>query len=151
MNWKGLRLAVRGIVLCDDKLLLVNAFPSGKGPELWCAPGGGVEPHTSLPDNLIRELYEETGLTVQVGAVALVNEFHAPEDKFHQVEIFFRCTVTGGRLDDSWIDPEAVVTRRRLFARSELARLPIRPAALPDLAFQSAAPAQYDPLERMLR
>ena len=56
MNWRGLRLAVRGIVVVENRLLLVNAFRPGAGPELWCAPGGGVEAHASLPDNLIREI-----------------------------------------------------------------------------------------------
>jgi 8-oxo-dGTP diphosphatase len=45
------RLAVRGILLIEDRLLLVNAY-SGQRSDLLCAPGGGVEPHASLPDNL---------------------------------------------------------------------------------------------------
>jgi len=44
------RLAVRGLVLIDDRLLMVNAWPGGTS-DLLCAPGGGVEPHSSLPDN----------------------------------------------------------------------------------------------------
>ena len=84
MQWKGLRLGVQGIVVRDGELLLVNAFAPGKDPDLWCAPGGGTEPQASLLDNLIREIHEETGLNVQVGAVAPVNEFHSPEAGFHQ-------------------------------------------------------------------
>ena len=61
-----------------------------------CAPGGGAEVGSSLPQNLIREVYEETGLHVEVGAPALVNEFHDPKSGYHQVEVFFRCTL-GGR------------------------------------------------------
>ena len=61
------RLAVRGILLIDDRLLMVNAWGGGKS-DLLCAPGGGVEMHSSLPDNLIREFHEETGLTITVGA-----------------------------------------------------------------------------------
>lgn len=69
---RPVRLAVRGLILRDDRLLLVNAWPGGKS-DLLCAPGGGVEPGSSLPDNLIREVHEETGLTVAVGEVAMVN------------------------------------------------------------------------------
>ena len=58
------RLAVRAVLLHENRLLLVNAY---KGrTDLWCAPGGGVEPHASLPDNLRREMMEETGLDVAV-------------------------------------------------------------------------------------
>ena len=56
------RLATRAIVLHDNRLLLVNAW-KGRS-HLWCAPGGGVEAHSSLPDNLIREVMEECGLLV---------------------------------------------------------------------------------------
>lgn len=59
---------------------MVNAWGGGKS-DLLCAPGGGVEMHSSLPDNLIREFHEETGLTITVGAPCLVNEFHAPVDR----------------------------------------------------------------------
>ena len=68
---RPLRLAVRGIVMRDNRLLMVNAWPGGKS-DLLCAPGGGVEKHQSLPDNLRREIYEETGITVSVGAPNLV-------------------------------------------------------------------------------
>ena len=60
------RLAARALILHDDRLLLVNAYGGGIS-DLWCAPGGGVERGTSLPANLIREVHEETGLTVAVG------------------------------------------------------------------------------------
>ena len=60
------RLAVRALILHQDRLLLVNAYPGGQS-DLWCAPGGGVEPGASLPDNLIREVHEETGMRAQIG------------------------------------------------------------------------------------
>ena len=65
--YSGLRLGVRAIIVHAERLLLVNAYPPGAGPELWCAPGGGVEAHCSLHDNLKREVYEETGLGIEVG------------------------------------------------------------------------------------
>ncbi len=97
MTFKTPRLAVRGLILQENRLLLVNAYRAGIS-DLWCLPGGGVEPGSSLPDNLAREVHEETGLRVQVGAPVLVNEFHDPPTGFHQVEVVFRCHVTAGRL-----------------------------------------------------
>ena len=71
------RLAARALILHEDRLLLVNAYPGGRS-DLWCAPGGGARPGKSLHENLIREVHEETGLTVTVGPPCLINEFHDP-------------------------------------------------------------------------
>ena len=111
--YKGLRLGVRAVIVRENRLLLVNAYRAGMGPELWCAPGGGVEAHSSLPENLKREVHEETGLEIAVGPVALVNEFHDPDMPFHQVDIFFRATIVAGDLSDEWVDPEGIVQFRR--------------------------------------
>lgn len=144
------RLAVRGIILIENRLLLVNAWPDDAS-DLWCAPGGGVERGRSLPDNLIREVAEETGLTVTVGAPCLVNEFHDPKGDFHQVEIYFRCTVTAGALSPRHRDPERVVNRHCLVTRDELAVLRFKPDSLPAVAWGDADAPAYDPLEPILR
>jgi ADP-ribose pyrophosphatase YjhB (NUDIX family) len=141
------RLAVRAVIVEDGRLLLVNAFRDATSA-LWCAPGGGVEPHASLPENLIREVHEETGLVIAVGAPCLVNEFHAPESGFHQVEVFFRCRLVSGALRDDWCDPEGVVSRRSWVTREEMAALRVKPDSLARVAF--ARGMGYDPLERLV-
>lgn len=144
------RLAVRALILIEDRLLLVNAYPGGKS-DLWGAPGGGVDRGTSLPDNLVREVNEETGLTVAVGDPALINEFHDPVSGYHQVDVFFRCTVTAGQLDPGWVDPEGIVSERRLFPRSalDLGRIRFKPDSLARAAWDGGL--SYDPLEVIVR
>ncbi|HKL68937.1 NUDIX domain-containing protein [Salibaculum sp.] len=146
---RPVRLAVRGLLMQGDKLLLVNAYP-GRG-DLWCAPGGGVDPHQSLPENLAREIYEETGLTVGVNAPCLVNEFHDPQGSFHQVDIYFHCTLVSGALSGDWQDPEQVVSLRRWVSRSELAGLRVKPDSLAAVAWGDPGAPSYDPLEPILR
>ena len=143
------RIAVRALILEADRLLLVNAFPGGKS-DLWCAPGGGVESGTSLPDNLMREVHEECGLQVAVEAPALVNEFHDPRSGFHQVDLFFRCTIVAGALDAAWRDPEGVVTERRFFSRADLeaGRIRFKPDSLVSAAWGTGL--HYDPLEPLV-
>ena len=150
MARRALRVATRALILQDDRLLLVNAYPGGRS-DLWCAPGGGAESGASLPVNLAREVHEETGLTVAVGAPALINEFHDPRSGFHQVDIFFRCTLVAGQLSPDWRDPEGVVTERRFFSRAELeARLVrFKPDSLPAAAWGTGC--LYDPLEVIVR
>ena len=144
------RLAVRAIIVEQDRLLLVNAYP-GPDSDLWCAPGGGVECHASLHDNLKREIHEETGLTISVGPLVLVNEFHDPEGDFHQVELFFRCTIETGAIDAAWSDPEGVVTARKWFTPDAMKAAWYKPDGLLDIAFGEPEGASYDPLEPILR
>lgn len=143
------RLAVRALILHQDRLLLVNAYPGGVS-DLWAVPGGGVEPGASLPENLMREVHEETGLTISVGAPALVNEFHDPDTGFHQVDLFFRARIVAGQIDPAWIDPAAVVTERRFFARDEMAAIRFKPDDLPAVAWGESG-LSYDPLERIVK
>lgn len=145
----GPRLAVRAVIVEAGRVLLVNAWPGGVS-DLWCAPGGGVPVGQALPDALAREVLEETGLRVTVGAPCLVNEFHDPARGFHQVEVFFRCTAPDPALPPGWRDPEGVVTERRWFTRAGLAGIRFRPRLLADAAFGSGG-MLYDPLEPILR
>lgn len=147
MEPRSPRLAARALILDDDRLLIVNAYP-GDQSDLWCAPGGGVHCGISLPVNLAREVHEETGLRIVVGAPALVNEFHDPATGFHQVDLYFRCTALGAMPRD-WTDPEAIVTRRRFVTRAELARLRHKPDSLGPAAWGQGI--LYDPLEVIVR
>lgn len=145
---RPVRLAVRAVILHEGRLLMVNAWRD-PAIDLWCAPGGGVEPGRSLPDNLIREVAEETGLSIAVGAPCLVNEFHDPHGDFHQCDIYFRARILAGRLDDGWRDPAGVVSRRRFVSASELPGLRHKPDSLAAVAWGEGL--LYDPLEPILR
>lgn len=150
MTGGRVRLAVRGLLLHENRLLLVNAWPGGVS-DLWCAPGGGVEPHSSLPDNLAREFKEETGLDIAVGAPVLVNEFEERSSGFHQVDVYFRVSTASAELPPDWRDPEGVVTERRFFSREDLARLRVKPDSLAAVAWGDPGAPGYDPLEPILR
>lgn len=145
---RPIRLAVRALILKDNRLLLVNAWGGGVS-DLWCAPGGGAEPHSALPENLKREVFEETGLTVDVGPPALVNEFHAPASDFHQVDLYFRATITDGTLTEDWTDPEGIVTERRFFSQPEMEGIRYKPDSLPAAAWGNRV--LYDPLEPLVK
>lgn len=145
------RLAVRGVILRDDRLLLVNAW---KGrTHLWTCPGGGVEVHQSLAQALIREVHEETGLEVAVHEPCLVNEFHDPEGTFHQVDLYFRCTLLAGDPEGAWTDPEGIVSHRRWVTREDLAnrRLRVKPDSLAAAVWGPPGAILYDRLEPIVR
>ncbi|MBB5515072.1 ADP-ribose pyrophosphatase YjhB (NUDIX family) [Rubricella aquisinus] len=138
------RLSVRALIVREGRLLIVNAYP-GQQSDLWCAPGGGVEAHASLPDNLRREVREETGMEITVGGLAGVNEFHAPDGSFHQVDLFFHATAEGD-VRPGWEDPEGVVNRWSWVTEAELLQRRHKPDSLSRMAFGGGA-VPYDPLE----
>ena len=148
MTTRPVRIAVRALILHRNRLLMVNAWGGGVS-DLWCAPGGGVEPHSSLPENLIREVYEETGLQVEIGAPAMINEFHEPKRGFHQVDVYFRATIVSGTIDTEWRDPEGIVTKRQFFSREEMASIRYKPDTLPRAAWDGEL--AYDPMELLIK
>lgn len=143
------RLAVRAVLVHDNRLLLVNAWRDRD--DLWCAPGGGVEAHASLTDNLHREIREETGLDIAIGEVCLVNEFNDVRYDYHQIDVYFRCELVAGTLSDDWKDPEGIVTSRRWVTRAEMAQLTVKPDSLAAVAWRDADAPSYDTLEPILR
>jgi 8-oxo-dGTP pyrophosphatase MutT (NUDIX family) len=144
------RLAVRAVIRdAAGRILLVNAY-SGAESDLWCAPGGGAEPGQSLPDNLIREVREETGLAVTPGRLLALSEFHDPARGFHQVELIFAANLTGPAAT-VLADPEGVVNRLRWVGPDEIAALRVKPDCLAAVAFGPEGPVVYDPLELQVR
>lgn len=150
MAKKTPRLAVRAVLVHEGRILLVNAWPAGRS-RLLCAPGGGVEPGASLPENLTREVYEETGLNVEVGLPCLINEFHDPRSGFHQVEVFFHCHLRGSAtVDPNWQDKEDIVSEHVWASPEDFAHLLVKPDSLRDLAFSARDGLSYDALEKIL-
>lgn len=142
------RIAARAIILHQNKLLLVNAYLDRW--HLWCAPGGGVEPHTCVPDNLRREVWEECGLEVSVGALCLLNEFHDEANNFHQIELFFRCEILSGDPFGNWQDTEGVVSEQRWVTRAEYDDLSVKPSSLGRVAWSDIETPFYDTLEPVI-
>jgi len=70
----GHRDAVFGLARREGCLLLVRnpRVTGGERRSFWDLPGGGVRPGERLPEALVREWREETGLEAQVGALRLV-------------------------------------------------------------------------------
>lgn len=83
MNLKPFLLSVKMIV--RDELgccLLLKRSLSSKGnPGKWEFPGGKAEPGETFDETLMREVKEETGLTISLERVAGAAESELPERK----------------------------------------------------------------------
>lgn len=81
----------------DNTFLLVQRGEDpGKG--LWGLPGGFVEMGETVSEALTREILEETGYTIEIGALVGVWSFYNDSKKIAGVAVIYETRVTGGEL-----------------------------------------------------
>jgi ADP-ribose pyrophosphatase YjhB (NUDIX family) len=69
-------------VLADGDIVLVRRRDNG----CWSLPGGMVEWGEDIPTTIVRELFEETGLTVtQIGRIVGVYSAPKRDSRFHSI------------------------------------------------------------------
>lgn len=93
------QLGVGAFVVRDDEILLVQRDQEpGKGE--WAIPGGRVHPGESLRAAAEREIFEETGVTIEVGEFAWQFEYIRHNDsgelQYHYVVLDFHARYLSG-------------------------------------------------------
>ncbi|HET9516179.1 MAG TPA: NUDIX domain-containing protein, partial [Actinoplanes sp.] len=87
-----------GCVVLDAQVLLQRRGDDGR----WGLPGGALELGESAAEAAVREVFEETGLRVQVdsllGVYTKYRHVYPNGDVVQPITTFFRCSVIGGRL-----------------------------------------------------
>lgn len=85
------RIAVRGIIIKNDKVLAVkHKNADGDEVDFWAIPGGGLNPHESLADGLTREILEELGVVPKLGRLLFIQQYR--DEKREYLELFFHIT-----------------------------------------------------------
>jgi 8-oxo-dGTP diphosphatase len=107
------RVGVGAVVIHDGRVLLIRR---GKEPlrGRWVIPGGTVEAGETLHEALVREVREETGLTVRPGEVVFVFDRILRDDgelTYHYVIIDYLCEYVAGT-PQAATDAEAVALVR---------------------------------------
>ena len=117
------RVGVGAITIHEGRILLVErGVEPSRG--LWAIPGGTLKLGETLQECAAREILEETGISIKVGACIYVFDFFERDDsgkiKFHFVIVDFAAEYISGEpkgADDAedarWVAPE------------ELSKLPV--------------------------
>lgn len=105
-------------IVLDDKGHILLQQRSDNG--LWGIPGGGVDPYEEPAEAAIREVFEETGLTVEITRLVGVFggkdqvKYYPNGDKFAYISVTFECRVVAGEiipesdetLDVQWVETD---------------------------------------------
>ncbi|MBI2103152.1 NUDIX domain-containing protein [Candidatus Woesearchaeota archaeon] len=110
-------VAMKGFVVHNGRILILreaSSYKEGSNRGRYDIVGGRIKPGEHFSESLLREIKEETGLTVKIGRPFFVNEWR-PQVKgeaWHVVATFLECEAVQQNVvlsDDHdhflWIDP----------------------------------------------
>jgi ADP-ribose pyrophosphatase YjhB (NUDIX family) len=98
--WGNYSIGVGALILKDDKMLLVRrAQNPGKG--LWTNPGGYIEQFEPIEETIMREVYEETGITSKVNGIIALGDM--PRN-VHNVYLVFLMDYIDGHPEPDYVE-----------------------------------------------
>jgi 8-oxo-dGTP pyrophosphatase MutT (NUDIX family) len=122
------RIAAGGIIFHGDSVLLVR-YPGGRGGGTYLAgPGGGLEDGENIIQAVVREVREETGLTVAPGRPLAIEDIIFP--RYKMIKIWMLCETAEGELHRTQGAELEGILEAAWFTQVRLAREAVYPELL---------------------
>lgn len=97
------KIIVGGVIKKDNKYLLVQEAQE-KCRGKWNIPAGHLDPNESVFEGAKREIFEESGLEVELTGIALIGNRVMEDDEL--LGLVFSTEITGGEIK---IDPREIL------------------------------------------
>ncbi|MEF8879464.1 MAG: NUDIX hydrolase [Candidatus Thermoplasmatota archaeon] len=96
MKYKNPKLTVDGVVLKEDKEILLIKRKNPPFKDKWALPGGFVEYGETTEEAVKREVFEETGLKTEVEKLVGVYSDPERDPRGHMVSAVYKLKVVNG-------------------------------------------------------
>lgn len=125
-------ISAGALVVLNHAVLLVHHKKVGNY-DFWVPPGGRLEGEESIFECAKREVFEETGLHIDVERIAYVEEFVAP-GHHHSCKFWMLCKAFGGEitLANRDANEKGFLVDAKFMARDQLQPLNIYPSIMYD-------------------
>lgn len=117
------RVSTYAIIEHNDSLLMIRDGRSEQGLEF---PGGGIELGQSPQEALLREVKEETGYTIDIHSIEIVdffyeNYYHPQRDEYYcGLSLFFKCSLQSTIQGEQELDSEDEISEVVWVKKEEL-------------------------------
>ena len=129
------RIRAAALVVQEEHLLLVESRLPQSGEICWVPPGGGVLGEESVFECARREVFEEAGISVELGRVVYWGQFIDEHFSVHNLEMFILCESFTGEpsiANNVGKPDEMDVLGASFLSREEMSVLTVYPPLLKD-------------------
>ncbi len=115
---KPRRISAGGLVFKGNEVLLVR-YQDQSGVTFLVGPGGGLEDDENVVQAVIREVWEETGVTVEPKRVVAIEDLQS--ERVKTIKVWLVCEVVAGEVQRTVGADMEGITAAGWFTRDQLA------------------------------
>jgi 8-oxo-dGTP pyrophosphatase MutT (NUDIX family) len=124
---KPQRIAAGGFIFKGDRVLLVR-YPDQDGGTYLVGPGGGLEQDENVIQAIVREVQEETAITVAPRGLVAIEDLLT--SRYKMIKVWMVCDYVAGEVCATQAAKEEGIIEAGWFTKEELASKVVYPSPL---------------------